>query len=119
MNHTYFAHITATNFEELLTSINTAKHDGLELSVEAIENSYFLEHIRNTASMYSTLDYVPWRGIRWVAFIEIDIKAIALEDRERAVRYATDVGLKEDKIKPSHVTDNVYIVSVNQRLKTI
>lgn len=119
MAQTYFAHITATNFEELLTTITTARHDGLEPGVELIEDSYFLEHVRNTVGVYRDLDYVPWRDVRWIAFIEIDVKAIALEDRGKVVRYSAEIGLKGDRIKPSHITENVYIMAVKHCLNSI
>ena len=112
MAHSFFKDITATNLEDLLISIANAKHEGLEPEVEKVEDGYFLEYVRNTVDVYRTLNYVPWRDIKYVAFIEIDIKAIALEDRESPVRGSSIINLKGDRVKPSHITDNVYIATV-------
>ena len=112
MAHSFFKYITATNLEDLLISIANAKHEGLEPEVEKVEDGYFLENVRNTVDVYRTLNYVPWRDIKYVAFIEIDIKAIALEDRESPVRGSSIINLKGDRVKPSHITDNVYIATV-------
>lgn len=112
MAHTYFAYITATNLEDLLTSITTARHEGLEAEVEKVQDHYFLEWMRNTVDIYRKLDYVPWRDVKYLAFIEVDIKAIGLEDRERPVVGAATIELKSDSVKPSHITENVYIASV-------
>lgn len=112
MNHTYFAYITATNLEDLLTAIANARHEGLEAEVEKVQDFYFLEYVRNTVDVYRKLDYVPWRDVKYLAFIEIDLKAIALEDRERPVSGSAIIGLKGDSVKPSHITENIYIASV-------
>ena len=112
MAHSFFKYITATNLEDLLISIANAKHEGLEPEVEKVEDGYFLEYVRNTVDVYRTLNYVPWRDIKYVAFIERDIKAIALEDRESPVRGSSIINLKGDRVKPSHITDNVYIATV-------
>ena len=112
MAHSFFKYITATNLEDLLISIANAKHEGLEPEVEKVEDGYFLEYVRNTVDVYRTLNYVPWRDIKYVAFIEIEIKAIALEDRESPVRGSSIINLKGDRVKPSHITDNVYIATV-------
>lgn len=112
MAHTFFRYITATNLEDLLTSIAGAKHEGLEPEVEKVEDGYFLEYIRNTVDVYRTLDYVPWRDVKYIAFIEIDIKAIALEDRETPAHGSAIINLKGHRVKPSHITDNVYIATV-------
>ena len=112
MAHSFLKYITATNLEDLLISIANAKHEGLEPEVEKVEDGYFLEYVRNTVDVYRTLNYVPWRDIKYVAFIEIDIKAIALEDRESPVRGSSIINLKGDRVKPSHITDNVYIATV-------
>lgn len=112
MAHTFFRHITATNLEDLLTSIEGAKYEGLEPEVESVEDGYFLEYVRNTVDVYRTLDYVPWRDVKYIAFIEIDIKAIALEDREAPAYRSAIINLKGHRVKPSHVTGNVYIATV-------
>ena len=115
MNNTYFTYITATNFEELLTAITTAKHSGLDAKVEKINDSYFLEYVRNTVGVYKILDYVAWRDIKYVAFIEIDLKAISLTDRECYTNCCVPIELKGERIKPSHITDNILIATVNTK----
>lgn len=112
MAHTYFACITAANLEDLLTSISNAKHNGLEPEVEKVEDFYFLEYVRNTVDVFRTLDYVPWRDAKYIAFIEIDIKAIAVEDRDKPVTGSATINLKGHRVKPSHITENVYIATV-------